>query len=212
MKKDKNKSIRFFEYILFYCFLLVSLLSVFIPYFKLDLVISKNIQDIQSLIFKNLMWTISSIGNQPYMVILVGITSVLLYISKQKVESVFCLLSSTTGALVGTIFKILIDRPRPTSELVRVSVWLSDKSYPSNHVLVFTIFFGFIFYLLFKKTKHKLSEIIIILSLFLLLLSIGLSRIYLGVHWASDVLGGYLLGTMWLIFTIRLYNSYNGKR
>lgn len=212
MKTDKNQKIRLFQNFVFICFLLVCLLSIFNPYFKFDLVISKNIQEIPSVFFKTYMWIVSYVGNQPYMAILVGITSLLLYIFKFKIEAVFCSLSAASGALTGTLIKVLVARPRPVADLVKVSVWLSDKSFPSNHVLVFTIFFGFLFYLLFRKAKHRSSEIFILFLLFLLLLSIGLSRIYLGVHWASDVLGGYLLGTIWLIFTIRLYNSYNGKR
>lgn len=212
MKMDKYQKIHLFQNIILIVFLLISIFSIFIPYFKLDLVISKKIQEIQSVVFNNCMWIISSIGNQPYMVILVGVTSFILYIFKLKIEAIFCLLSAAGGALSGTLIKVLVDRPRPIADQVNVSIWLSDKSYPSNHVLVFTIFFGFLFYLIYKKSKHRFTEILTLLFLFLLLFSIGVSRIYLGVHWASDVLGGYLLGTIWLIFTIRLYNSYNGKR
>jgi len=193
-------------------FILVTLLALFIPRFGFDLVITQKIQSINSFVFAKVMWFVSSVGNQPVMFGLVALTGLFLYLSNHRVESVFSVLSATGSALSGSLIKILIDRPRPSDSMVQVSVWLSDKSYPSNHVLVFTVFFGFLLYLLLKSPKHNVIKTVVSILFFLFIATIGISRIYLGVHWASDVLGGYLLGIIWLIFTIRLYNSYYGKR
>ncbi|TRZ54430.1 phosphatase PAP2 family protein [bacterium] len=193
-------------------FIILSLVASFIPHFNLDLLISEKIQSINSPIFTKVMWFISTVGNLPLMVAIVGVTCLLLYIFKLRVEAIIISLATAGSSLSGSFIKMLVDRPRPGTDLVRVSTWLSDKSYPSGHVLAFTVFFGFLLYLLFKKTKHKTGEILPAILLFLLIAAIGISRIYLGVHWASDILGGYLFGTLWLILAIRLYNSYHGKR
>lgn len=208
------KTGRFFnrENYLIIVFAVVSFLAAFNPIFKLDLLITTLIQSIHSPLFQNLMWSVSAIGNQPFMVILVGLIGTLLFIFKLRTEAVIGTLAAALSALSGSLLKIIVDRPRPASDLVHVSTWLSDKSYPSNHVLVFTVFFGFLLYLLFKKTIHTAQDYLISIILILLIASIGISRIYLGVHWASDVFGGYLLGIIWLIFTIRLYNLQHGKR
>jgi membrane-associated phospholipid phosphatase len=198
--------------IVIFLFLVVSIFAAFIPYFKIDLLITDSLQRINSGVFQNVMWFVSNLGNQPTMFFIVAITSLLLFIFKLRIEAIVLSLSAAGSALSGSILKLLIDRPRPTSSLVRVSVWLSDKSFPSNHVLVFTVFFGFLLYLLFFKAKRNVRDSLVSIILFLLISSIGVSRIYLGAHWASDVLGGYLLGIVWLIFTIRLYNSYHGQR
>lgn len=212
MKKTRHWKLFTFQNIVIFLFLLISLLALFIPYFRLDVLISDKVQMINSVVFNSVMWFVSTLGNEPYMVLIVGLTSILLYLLKFKIEAVICSLSAAGSALSGTLIKILIGRPRPVSSLVKVSVFLSDKSYPSNHVLVFTVFFGFILYVIFKNEKYKFMGIPLFIIFSLLVLTIGLSRIYLGAHWASDVLGGFLLGLLWLIFAIRLYNSYNGKR
>jgi len=193
-------------------FITFSTIVSFVPFFKLDLLISDKIQAINLPVFTNIMWLISFIGNGPMMFFVVGVTSLFLYIFKFRAEAIVCSLSTAGGALSGSLIKMLVDRPRPGANHVHVSVWLSDKSYPSGHVLAFTVFFGFLLYLLFKKTKYINGEIIPAILLILLIAAIGLSRIYLGVHWASDVLGGYLLGVLWLMLAIKLYNSYHGKR
>jgi undecaprenyl-diphosphatase len=193
-------------------FLILSVIAYFIPYFKLDLVITQTFQSIHYQLFTHLMWFISTIGNQPVMVVIVAITGLLLYLFKLRVEAVVCTLSTAGSALIGTIVKIFVNRPRPSPSLVHVSLHLSDKSFPSGHVLVFTVFFGYLFYLLFNKPKRQKKINLLLILFSFLIVAIGISRIYLGAHWASDVLGGYLLGLFCLIISIRLYNSYHGKR
>jgi len=212
MKSAKSKSLFYRQNILLSLFIIVSLLSAFNPYFKLDLQITKSIQSIHSTLFSQTMWFVTWMGNYSYMLLIVGITSSLLYLYKFKTEAIVSALAAAGSALSGSLIKMIVDRPRPEGNLVHVSVWLFDKSYPSNHVLVFTVFFGFLLYLLLSKPKHKTKGIFFSIIFFLLIATIGISRIYLGAHWASDVLGGYLLGIIWLIFTIRIYNSYHGKR
>jgi membrane-associated phospholipid phosphatase len=195
------------ESLVIFFFAVVSTLSALNYFFKLDLFISRNVQTINSAVFSSVMWFVTSVGNQPYMILIVAFSSFLLYINKLKREAVISSIAAAGSAISGSLIKLLVDHPRPIPSQVRVSVWLSDKSYPSNHVLVFTVFFGFLLYLLLKSPKHKFKGVILSIIFFLLIASIGISRIYLGAHWASDVLGGYLLGILWLIFTIRLYNA-----
>lgn len=197
---------------IFVLFIMLSVIASFISYFKLDLVITQTFQSIHSQLFDYLMWFISTVGNQPMMVVIVAVTGLLLYLFKLRIEAVVCTLSTAGSALVGAIVKILVNRPRPSASLVHVSLHLSDKSFPSGHVLVFTVFFGYLFYLLFNKPKRQTKINLLLILFSFLIAAIGISRIYLGAHWASDVLGGYLLGILWLMFTIRLYNSYHGQR
>jgi len=188
-------------------FVLVSILSALNIFFRLDLLISQKVQTINSTVFNSVMWFVSTLGNEPYMILIVAIISLLLLMFKLKKEAIISSLVAAGSALSGSLIKALIDHPRPTASQVKVSVWLSDKSFPSNHVLVFTVFFGFLLYLLLSKPQHKVKGVFLSIIFFLLIATIGISRIYLGAHWASDVLGGYLLGIIWLFFTIRLYNA-----
>jgi len=193
-------------------FILLSILAFLIPYFQLDVSISHTIQSINSPLFSQTMSFVSYLGNLPLMVFTVATVSLFLFFTGRRKEAIIGSLSTALATLSGSLIKLLIGRPRPTSALVRVATVLSDKSYPSGHVLAFTVFFGFLFYLLMQKTKLKLRDKFFFLILSLLIASIGISRIYLGAHWASDVLGGYLLGLIWLFCTIRFYNLQHGPR
>ncbi len=198
--------------ILFLLFVALSLLVYLTPYLRVDLFISQWVQKTDSVFFEKMMWFISYLGNQPTMVFLVGLVGGGLFLFGKRTEAVFSTLSAATGAFSGSLLKSLTNRPRPSSEQVSVMVWLSDKSYPSNHVLVFTIFFGFLLYLSLSKIKPNLARLFVGLLLLLPIATVGLSRIYLGAHWPSDVLGGYLFGVIGLIITINLYRSRYGQR
>lgn len=213
MNSKRQKHFFQFLYIGIFVFLVLSIVCAIVPYFKIDLLISEKIQSINSSFFDKLMWHLTSVGNEPTMAVIVFFTCLILYIFKLRIEAIVCTVSTAGSVIVGQIIKMLVNRPRPTPNLIRVLSTLTDKSYPSGHTLVFTTFFGFLLYLLFKKVKkYKVRLIIPAIVLMFLIATIGISRIYLGAHWASDVLGGYTLGVLWLVCTIRIYNSYNGKR
>lgn len=193
-------------------FLILSVVVYSVPYFKIDLVIAGVVQKINFPVFEGLMKFVSYIGDKPLMIVIIGVTGVILYLFGRRTEAVIGTLAAAGSTLSGSLIKMIIHRPRPSGELVRISEWLSDKSYPSGHVLAFTVFFGFLLYWLNRRSIHKNSTHLLSLIFILLIASIGISRIYLGVHWPSDVLGGYMLGIIWLFFTIKIYNSYHGQR
>lgn len=211
MKKFAQNMVRNRWFYIIIAFIVYSLFASSVPYYQFDLSVTKTIQSINLWLFEKIIWFVSILGNPHNMVWVIGITSLFMFFRNLKKEAIFSSLSAASGAVIGMLIKILVDRPRPAPDTVNVLVWFSDKSYPSNHVLVFTIYFGFLLYLLLSKTLRKSKENFLVLVFALLIASIGISRIYLGAHWASDVLGGYVLGIIWLKLTISVYNSHNGK-
>lgn len=107
------------------------------------------------------------------------------------------------GALVVLIVKNIVRRPRPN---INQLIEISGYSFPSGHSMSSLIFYGFLIYLSLKYMK-RWSKYCIAFALALLVLFIGISRIYLGVHYASDVLGGIILGAFWLTASIKLYKK-----
>ncbi len=94
--------------------------------------------------------------------------------------------------------KLAFHRPRP-----ELAVYAEHSfSFPSGHATVAVAFYGFLFYLLIRFTPNWTRKVNLFFAGILLILSIGLSRIYLGVHFLSDVWSGYLVGSMWLIIAI----------
>ena len=110
--------------------------------------------------------------------------------------------------LVNQVIKHIIRRPRPN--VLRL-VEESGYSFPSGHSMVSMAFYGIIIYLVYKNVSNKYLKWILIILLSLLILSIGFSRIYVGVHYFTDVAGGFLLGLAYLIIYINIYNKKAGK-
>lgn len=99
--------------------------------------------------------------------------------------------------------KRAIDRARPSEEHLVV---VETLSYPSGHAMSAMAFYGFLIYLLFQIKIPKWLRVVLIGLFIFMILAIGLSRIYLGVHYPSDVAGGFIAGLIWVTFCITLFN------
>ena len=139
------------------------------------------------------MQAVSWLGNEPQMFLLITAIVLSLFILKFRREAFWLAVSGIGSYILSSSLKILTHEPRPPLSI------LTDWSFPSGHVLSFVACFGFLAYLARRRK---------IISLFFigLIILIGPSRVYLGDHWIGDVLAAYLLGGIWLIFVIRLYN------
>lgn len=110
--------------------------------------------------------------------------------------------------LINQVIKHIVRRPRPN--VLRL-VEEDGYSFPSGHSMVSMAFYGIIIYLVYKNVTDKYLKWTLIALLSLLILSIGFSRIYVGVHYFTDVVGGFLLGLAYLIIYINIYNKKVGK-
>lgn len=107
------------------------------------------------------------------------------------------------SAISNIALKQVINRARPTIEHMVV---VKTLSYPSGHAMSAMAFYGFLIYLAFKIKMSRLLRLFLVLLFSFMILSIGLSRIYLGVHFPSDVAGGFIAGLIWVAFCIVLFN------
>lgn len=146
------------------------------------------------------------IGSSSCVIFLLALLAVIFWKYK-KINFVFILILSAGGGevLVAGI-KHLVTRARPP---VSGFLTLADGySFPSGHSFVAISFYGLLAYLLISNLKNKSKKVAVFcLSLFLIL-SIGFSRIYLGVHWLTDVLGSYALGLSWLVIVISFWKYF----
>jgi membrane-associated phospholipid phosphatase len=184
--------------------ILVVLASLF-NYFPVDLSITRAVQTINVAWFASLMWWVSLIGYAPQIYVLVAAIAVLLFVVGLRWEAVTALAAASGGAGLGELIKIAVHRPRPGANLVNVLQQLNSYSFPSGHVLTYTAFFGFLFFLGFTLLKPSFARTVLLAILGSLVALIGLSRIYVGDHWASDVIGAYLLGSLWLVLSVYVY-------
>lgn len=122
-----------------------------------------------------------------------------LFIKPHRWYSITIPVVSLGGLSLMFILKNLFGRPRPDNPLLRT---VSGLSFPSGHALLSVAFYGLLIYLVWKNVANMWVRWILIVLLLLLILIIGVSRIYLRVHYASDVLAGFAMGVIWLVVSI----------
>lgn len=118
--------------------------------------------------------------------------------------SLWYLLTVGLGAgVLNQLMKFIFRRPRPD-----VSLHLIDQggySFPSGHAMGSIILYGALIFLVIRLSEHQLKKVIVVSALTILIGLIGISRVYLGVHYTSDIIGGYSLGAAWVALCIAVY-------
>ena len=123
---------------------------------------------------------------------------------KNKSYSFYMFVNLLWVYVVSVVFKNVIMRERPVISLIEKP---SDFSFPSGHTMCSIAFYGFIVYLLLKNVKNYLLKWLIIFIFAMLVIFIGISRIYLNVHYFTDVIAGLILGSICLLMIINIYNK-----
>ena len=154
----------------------------------------------------NVVKILTSLGSALVIIIL---TIVLFIAIKNKKIAISVVINLIVITILNNLLKIIFLRPRPD---VNNLILESGYSFPSGHSATGMAFYGYLIYLIYKYVNNKNIKIPLIIFLSLIIVAIGLSRIYLGVHYASDVLGGFLLAIVYLIIFITIANKYIEKK
>ena len=145
---------------------------------------------------------ITNFGGAIFLIVLT-ITLFILIKNKKIGLSIFSNLVIIT--ILNQLLKRILQRPRPTEYRI---IEETGYSFPSGHSMVSMAFYGYLIYLIYKYVKNKYIKWISIVLLSILICSIGISRIYLGVHYTSDVLGGFFISISYLIIYISAVNKF----
>lgn len=185
-------------------FVALAVAARFVPYFPIDVTITRAVQSVHNTVFDHVMFGISWIGFWPQSLV-TGLTlCAVLFALGLRWESVMMLFAEW-ASLVSSLIKLVVSRPRPSNDLVEVIRELTTSSFPSGHVLTCTAICGFLAFLSYTLLKRSWERSALLVLFTLLAALMGLSRIHQGQHWFSDVMGGYLLGSLWLLLTIWIY-------
>ena len=177
------------------------------PYWGFDLTITRAIQSVDVYGFGTVLNAVSWIGFPPQFAILCALIVVAMFLLRRAPEAWMLMLTSAGAAAIWFASTRLIDRPRPSPDLVRVGIEVHGGSFPSGHVLTNVAIFGFIVFLAYTRLRPSWPRTLLMLLFGLPILVVGVARVYAGHHWPSDVVAGYMVGGMWLAIVIHIYRG-----
>lgn len=141
------------------------------------------------------MLDVTAIGGVAVLTLITVIVVGFLAVSRKGKLALFVVTAVSTGALVSTLLKSLFDRPRPN--LVSHLIDVNTTSFPSGHAMNSAVVYLTLAALLARTRMDNATRIYILSMAIALALTIGFSRVYLGVHWPSDVIAGWAVGAFW---------------
>lgn len=194
------------------CALVFGLLALWVSdqqvrYFDLRIITA--VQQLESPAMTRIMEFFTTIGSEvPVIIILVIAMFVLYRVLGHRRELLFLAIAVLGSVLLNTVLKMLFRRERP--EINRI-IEANGYSFPSGHSMTaFTMYVALTF-LIWKHVPSRLGRILFVAVSTLLIVTIGISRIYLGVHYPSDVLGGYFMSGSWMAACIWFYQRYEQR-
>lgn len=138
-------------------------------------------------------------------IFIIALMITLFILIKDKKIGLSIFLNLVIATTLNQLLKRILQRPRPTEYRI---IEETGYSFPSGHSMVSMAFYGYLIYLIYKYVENKYIKWTLIVLLSILICSIGISRIYLGVHYTSDVLGGFLASISYLVIYISAVNKF----
>lgn len=176
-----------------------------LAHFPGDLIAAQALQKLEGSLWHRIFEFGSLFGSATPLLILTLVTMALLLFQRQAVEGVLLLGSFLVTGLGTRVLKTFIGRPRPSEEELFIYSTATGPGFPSNHVVSGIVVLGLIYYLAPSFLPSKRSVLFFRILLVALIGLNSLSRIYLGAHWPSDVVGGVLLGALLITLVIGLH-------
>ncbi|GAF64576.1 hypothetical protein BTS2_1469 [Bacillus sp. TS-2] len=203
----KNPSYLLF-FLLFCTFLILSAIVIWNDTIAFDTVVFEWLSFFDWPFVWTFMESITEFGAASVLTILTILLVIILLFTKKFKWALLLSLTMITGSILNRILKITIVRERPDILLQYDGF---GYSYPSNHSMMSLLLYGFIILLFLRFFKPSHWRLIGILLLSILIIVIGLSRIYLGVHYSTDVVAGFILGLLLLIIVSEVDKKWNGR-
>ena len=145
-------------------------------------------------------------------IIVAALLALVLYLLfKQKEATIWFAATVVLSLALNTVIKVIIGRERPDIHRLAAFANEAGKSFPSGHSIFATIIFGSIFFICLGKLKNRSSKILLGILCIILIALIMFSRIFVGVHYPSDTIGGFLEGISILLLTYPTYIKYQEK-
>lgn len=161
------------------------------------------VQDAPGLV--NVLEAVTWLGRPAWLVVVVGTSAVFAWWRGRRRLAVFLVVTALGGGAISSLVKILVDRPRPVVDHPIITAF--GKSFPSGHAMSSTVCYGAVLLAFLPAVRRRLRPLAVT-GTALLILAIGSSRVFLGVHFLSDVIGGFVLGGAWLLLSVAAFEIW----
>lgn len=162
------------------------------------------IQSFQTPFLTFIFLALTFLGDKFFVIAAVLLAAAVLFYSGFKRKALFILVAAAGSQVLSFLFKNLIGRERP---FINALAEADGFSFPSGHSIAAIAFYGAIAFVIVGFLESKRKKILTIALFSVLILGVGISRVYLGVHWPSDVLGSFALGAVWLILMVYVFKK-----
>lgn len=166
--------------------------------FSIDEWLTNYIYSFRSPFVTTIMMCFTFLGSVLFLFFL-SITGTLYVFTKRKKDAIIYFVILYSGVILNLILKFTFQRPRPHHLPL---IYEDSFSFPSGHAMNSFVFYAALSYFILRETKNATTAIFVSILSGIIILCIGLSRVYLGVHYPSDVIAGYLTGFLWFISAI----------
>jgi membrane-associated phospholipid phosphatase len=183
----------------------IAVAAHFVPYFPGDVAISHAVQAYHADWVDALTSAASWVGFPPQVDVIFGVIVLMLAVFGLRWEAVMLALAGIGSGATYFLLQLLVDRPRPSPDLVRVAGSLPMSGFPSGHLATLTAVFGFLAYISYRRLSPSPVRWVTVALVVAFLALLSFARIYSGQHWPSDVLAGVLLGALWQQVAMRIY-------
>ncbi|WNS45703.1 phosphatase PAP2 family protein [Paenibacillus sp. MMS20-IR301] len=191
-------------------FILIAVLVVLDETAGFDRTVINIVQSMESPGLTALAKSLSLVGSSKLAVGISLLTiAILFFILKHRMELVLFLWVGIGSQLLNTLLKLWFHRERPN---IHRLIEQAGYSFPSGHSMAAFSLYGVIAYLLWRHMRNRRERLLLILFTVLMTGGIGWSRIYLGVHYPSDVIGGYAASGAWLMLSAACFEAYRNAR
>jgi undecaprenyl-diphosphatase len=182
------------------------LVAAIITLLPMDQALAAGLQHLTDPALSAVLTHISIFGEAPIEAMLVGLAVAAFAWRRRWLEAWFVVVAPVSAGALVAVIKMLVGRPRPVLEASGSLFWrlFDHYSFPSGHAAFYTAFFGAVAFLLWQRCAGRARWAGIVLCLTLIVL-VGPSRVFLGAHWPSDVLAGYLVGGVCLSAAVLLF-------
>ena len=177
---------------------------------KVDVWINESVVGLRTPFMNKLAFFITSFGGGYLIVVIVIVTIGILFLMKRWRFALLSLTAIIGATLLQVLIKALVNRPRPPNMLKTISDGSFSASFPSGHAITAIVYVSLLIYSYRDDIKHVGTKYLLITLASAFFITVGLTRIYLGVHWFSDVLAGMTLGLFWFMTVVLVERSITG--